>query len=301
MSVLTDPLEACLLDLLYELRDADVPLILGGGYGLSFHERRVRQSGERLLLSVIPPSRSTNDLDVFLRTELLADSVRLKPLREALDRLGFAPIPSAQNYQFARKFVLDGQARDVKVDLLAREPDPGEHPKLRYDARRVKPDPSVGVHAHTTPEAVAVEEAPEPLTITGRRTGGEEYTGVLFVPSAYAFLMMKLHALRDQWQEEAKEYGRKHALDLYGIVALLTEPEYARALASRARYADTPEGAEAGKIVAALFGSENGSGTLRVREHPNFPREAVSELSLFLETLRELFPTSGSGRADVQG
>jgi hypothetical protein len=31
----TDPLKATLLDLLYELRDADVPLLLGDGYGLT--------------------------------------------------------------------------------------------------------------------------------------------------------------------------------------------------------------------------------------------------------------------------
>jgi len=47
------------------------------------------------------PLRVTNDLDVFLRTKVITDAERLRPLREALDRLGFTVIPSAQNYQFA--------------------------------------------------------------------------------------------------------------------------------------------------------------------------------------------------------
>ena len=114
------PLLPTLLDLLYELRDTDVSLLLGGGYGLYLKHLHAIESGHPTLLQAIPPIRATNDLDVFLRTEVITDSERLRPFREALDRLGFTVIPSAQNYQFARKFSLGGQDWAIKVDLLAR-------------------------------------------------------------------------------------------------------------------------------------------------------------------------------------
>ena len=69
------PLEATLLDLLYELQGSDVPVVLGGGYGLFLRQRQLDASGERLLLNAIVPVRATNDLDVFPRTEMLADSM----------------------------------------------------------------------------------------------------------------------------------------------------------------------------------------------------------------------------------
>ena len=43
-----DLLEASLLDLLYELRDANLPLILAGGYGLYRKRQYVLDTGARL-------------------------------------------------------------------------------------------------------------------------------------------------------------------------------------------------------------------------------------------------------------
>lgn len=94
-----DVLEASLLDLLFELRETDLRLILGGGYGL-YQKRRMAvkamSEGARLLIPAIPPARSTNDLDVFLHTEIIADASSSQKLREALDRLGYAVIDTAR-------------------------------------------------------------------------------------------------------------------------------------------------------------------------------------------------------------
>ena len=283
-----DPLKATLLDLLYEVRDQDLPLILGGGYGLYLKQELVTEGEEPLLLAAVPPTRSTNDLDLFLRTEIIADSDRLRPLREALDRLGFTVIPSAQNYQFARKFFYGGQDWDIKIDLLTRMPEPERFPHVKMDARRVKPDPSVGLHAHRTDEAVAIEEETTPLTVSGRLSSGEPYSGVIHLPSSYSLLMMKLFALRDQVNNRAKEFGVKHALDLYRLTALLTEPEYQQTQRLSARYAQTPEGREAGRIVALLFAMPDALGILRIREHPDYPRQANTEE--FRTLLNEFFP-----------
>jgi hypothetical protein len=212
----------------------------------------------------------------------------LKPLRAALDRLGFTVIPSAQNYQFARKFTLDGIAWDVKVDLLTRTPDPALYPHLKFDARRVKPHPSVGLHAHRTDEALAIEDGTTPLELTGQLSTGETFTGTVYLPPTYAFLMMKLFALNDQKDDVAKGYGEKHALDLYTLVSLLTEAEYRATLALRDHYQSSAEAQTAARLVAELFTTTESVGSLRLRRNASLPREA--NLGDFMSLLREVFP-----------
>ena len=286
----TEILSVTLLDLLYELREADLPLILGGGYGLYLKQQQASIGNTPLMLEAIPPLRSTNDLDLFLQTEILTDSARLRPLREALDRLDFTVIASAQNYQFARKFTHDGQNWDIKVDLLAKPPDAARFPQIKLDSRRIKPYPSVGIHAHRTDEAIAIEDEATPLSLSGIRSTGEAYTGTIFLPSTYALLLMKLFALRDQVDMESKVFGRKHALDLYTLIAILTEPEYEQTQDLRERYCHTEEAREAARIVSVLFAEENFPGMLRLREHELLPRTA--NIREFRDLLQEFFPSS---------
>jgi len=289
-----DPLLATLLDLLFDLEEhgADIPLILGGGYGLYLKQQHLAVSNARRLFEFLPPARSTDDIDVFLRTEIIADSDRLKPLRAALDRLGFTVISSARNYQFARKFRLGGRDQNIKIDLLTRHPDRRRYPHLEVDERRVKPRPSVGLHAHTTVEAAFVEEENQPLTLSGKRTNGAAFTGMVYLPQTYPFLMMKLCALRDQAALPEKGYGRKHALDLYTLAALLTEAEYEQTQLLSARHRASAEAGEAGRIVAELFASEEALGALRLRENEDLP--ASAGIVDFLSVLREFFPSSRS-------
>jgi hypothetical protein len=57
-----DPLLATLLDVLYELRNDDLPLVLGGGYGLYLRQIRFQESGKPSLLEAVPPLRAIIDL-----------------------------------------------------------------------------------------------------------------------------------------------------------------------------------------------------------------------------------------------
>lgn len=284
-----DPLLTTLLDILYELQDANLPLLLGGGYGLYLKHQHVITSGARLLMeNALPPVRATNDLDVFLQTEIITDSKRLRPLRSAIDRLGFAVIPSAQNYQFARKFTFGGREWEVKVDLLAHTPDRTQFPHIKIDERRIKPHPSVGIHAHRADEAIAIEEGATPLTVTGVRTTGDMFTGAVYLPSTYAHLMMKLFALRDQVDSGDKGYGRKHALDIYTLIAIMTEAEYEKAQKMSLQFKDTTVGQESGHIVVTLFADANSRGSQRLREHEAYPANA--DITEFITILSELFP-----------
>lgn len=67
-------LRTALLELLFELRHEDLRLIIGGGYGLYLKQEHVRQEGVRTLFREWPEARSTNDLDLFLRPELLINT-----------------------------------------------------------------------------------------------------------------------------------------------------------------------------------------------------------------------------------
>ncbi len=285
--IITDALETALLDLLHELRDADLPLILGGGYGLFLKQREVQESGVQLLLNSVPPLRSTNDLDLFLKAELLTDSSRLIPLRNALDKLGFEAIGSAKFYQFVKNFDFEARMWEIKVDFLAAPPNTQLFPHVKMDSRRIRPQPSVGIHAHRTNEAVAVEDEAQPITLSGFLSAGKEFKGDLSLPSTYAFMLMKLFALRDQADVESKGFGRKHALDLYTLAAIMTEEDLQQSFALRERYRDRPEAIEASRIARILFGDENSTGRLRLREHEFSPDS--KSLTDFSEILREIF------------
>ena len=112
-------LKSCLLDLLRELEDKNFPLILCGGFGLYLKQLDLQGRGDNyhplLPNEQWPRPRTTDDLDILIRTEILIDAQRFKLLRGVLDDLGYKPIPGAEYMQFVRR--LDNGA-SVKVDLL---------------------------------------------------------------------------------------------------------------------------------------------------------------------------------------
>ncbi len=169
-------LRTTLIDLLYETRDDDLRLIIGGGYGIFLKREQVVSSGVRTLLTEWPEARSTNDLDLFLRPELLIDSRRLEPLAAALDRV----------------------------------------------------------------------------------------------------------------DDENKEFGRYHAVDLYAVLAMTSEDEWKEALALRGRHRSEQAVVEATRIANQQFSSVTSLGILRLRESPYF-RPAL-QLDEFTKALAELFP-----------
>ncbi|TMA72746.1 MAG: hypothetical protein E6J77_25045 [Deltaproteobacteria bacterium] len=118
---------------------------LGGGLGLFLkqeHLRRARDVRTLYPIDELPAARTTNDADIFLRADVVADVGRMRRIRDILDDLEFEPIESAKFMQFA-KTVPEGV---IKVDLLV-GPLGDYATKVRLDTRRVKPPSSVGLHA----------------------------------------------------------------------------------------------------------------------------------------------------------
>jgi hypothetical protein len=281
-------LKTALLDLLYEVRDKDIPLIIGGGFGIYLRMQHVRTLGLRTLFSSLPEMRSTNDLDLFLRVELLLSSKKLKPLADAIMHLGYKPVKGAENYQFAKAGPDNSIAGSIKIDLLTGPRKFFKESKLHTDIRRVRPNPSVGIHAHPVDEVPTLEEKLLPMVLAGTLNTGSKWKAEVFLPHTYSFLLMKLFAFRDRVNDREKEFGRHHALDLYTIVGLITETEWRECLEFGKRMRTDVTIVEAGDTIAEYFSDKQKLGLLRMQEHEYYRSDF--QLDDFIAVLVELFP-----------
>lgn len=280
-----DYLKASLLDLDFELQGQQIPLILGGGYGLFLKQEYLRSQNVQTLVDaqMWPEARSTSDLDVFLRAEVVTNPEQMRSLRAALNRLQYQVVESAKFYQFFKPAPIGGA---VKIDLLV-GPLGAHAPLAKRDERRVRPRVGGDLHAHPVDEALGVEDSCMSISLRGNRSTGEAHEAIIYVPQGFSYLMMKLFAFRDRKNDPDKEMGRHHALDLFRIVAMLTREEYDSARAMRERYADDPMVMQAQQVVREAFGTEEGVGVLRIREHPLFRRGM--DVVGFASELRGLF------------
>lgn len=281
-------LQTSLLDLLHEMEGTDIKLIIGGGFGIYLKTDHVQRLGMRTLVREWPEPRSTNDLDLFLRPELLIDSAKLKPLAEAILRLDYQVLPGAEKYQFVKPGPGGADAGSIKIDILTGPQSRFQGTRVRTDARRARPNPSVGIHAHPVDEAPTLEEGILPVTLAGKLGSGELWQAEVFLPHPYTFLMMKLFAFRDRLGDADKEFGRYHALDLYTILATTTEEEWRYALELSDQQGDEPYVMEAGRLVSKHFSALDRLGMIRLRESSYYRPEL--QLDEFMSALQELFP-----------
>ena len=284
-------LQTALLDLLYEVEGTDVKIIVGGGYGIYLKTGHVQRLGVRTLFENWPEPRSTNDLDLFLRPELLIDAQKLKPLAQAITRLGYQAVPGAEKYQFVKPGPGGGKAGSIKIDILTGPRTRFDGTTVKTDTRRARPIPSVGIHAHPVDETPTLEEGLLPETLTGNLSSGRPWQTEVYLPHPYTFAMMKLFAFRDRLGDADKEYGRYHALDLYTIMATTTESEWREALAMHKRHAADSYVKEAGNIVATYFADLDSLGMIRMRESRYYRPQL--QLADFMSTMKELFSIAG--------
>ena len=281
-------LQTSLLDLLFEIEGTDIKLIIGGDFGIYLKIDYVQRLGIRTLLQECPEPRSTNDLDLFLRPELLIESAKLKPVAEAIARLNYQVVPGAEKYQFVKPGPGGAVAGSVKIDILTGPQDRFQGTRVRADARRARPNPSVGIHAHPVDEASTLEEGLLAVTLVGQLSSCKPYQAEVFLPHPYTFLMMKLFAFRDRVDDADKEFGRYHALDLYTILSTTTEEEWSYALKLRDQHGNQPYVLEAGRLVSEHFSALDRLGMVRLRESTYYRPEL--QLDEFMSALQELFP-----------
>lgn len=283
-------LRTALLDVLYEIRDDELPLIVGGGYGIYLKREYVRRSGLRTLFAEWPEPRATNDLDLFLRPELLIDSRRLRPLAAAFARLGYQVVSGAEKFQFTKPGPRGGREGSLKIDLLTGPQSRFLGTGVQVDARRVRPQPSVDLHAHPVDEAPTLEYRLLPIRVAGNTSTQTPFAADVYLPHPLTFVMMKLFAFRDRAGDKNKDFGRYHALDLYTVLALATEPEWEECLAHRKEHQADPIFAEAARLVNRSFSTLTSDGMIRMRESP-YCRPGL-QLSEFCTAIAKLFPLS---------
>ncbi len=280
-------LQTALLDLLYDVRDTDIKLIIGGGFGIYLKTEHVRRQGVRTLFREWPEPRSTNDLDLFLRPELLIRSGKLKSLAAALARLGYRVVTGAEKYQFVKPGPGGIEAGSIKIDILTGPQSRFRGTMVKTDARRARPIPSVGLHAHPVDEAPTLEEGLLMRTLGGNLSSGKPWQAEVLLPHPFTFLMMKLFAFKDRLDDADKDFGRYHALDIYTILATTMESEWNQALELRDRYKDEPYVIEAGQLAARYFSGIHHLGMIRMRESPYCRPEL--QIDEFMSALQELF------------
>lgn len=283
-----DTLRQCLLDILRELDGCDFPLIFCGGFGLYLKQMMLQEQGltyKPLLPGELwPRARTTDDMDMLVRTEILADAERFSRLRQVLDKLGYQPIEGAEYMQFLR--LADG----AKVDLLT-----GPVPDILRDKviirdRRIRPaGGSVGLHAHRTDEAIGFQDDDrlQSIRIEGCCTDGQPYEGTVFIPPPVTFLMMKLFAFRDRCRDKDKDFGRHHAMDLYRVVAMLSYQEFQQTREAICHQWHNDVVPEARQIVADYFADPTFLGLLRLQEHQLFEHDM--DTKEFMQALTDLF------------
>ncbi len=248
----------------------------------------IQRSGARTLIPDLPTARSTEDLDIFLKAEVISNPDKTGPIWEALDRRGYEPI--AKHFQFQREVEYLGRVRKVKVDFLA-APVPNElSAKVKAANVRLRPRGGKGLHAHVTPEALTVEESLITLDI-----GEDDESLTVYLPHPFSYLLLKLYALRDRLHDEGMSYGQHHAFDLYATIATMTEVEWEECLRLKQKHEDAPRVIEAHNIATNLFAGTTAIGALRLQEYARSTGYNLSEeqLNLFLETLHELLDVAG--------
>jgi hypothetical protein len=286
-------LQTALLDLLHKMKDTDIQLIIGGGFGIFLKVEHVRRTRGRTLLHEWPEPRSTNDIDLFLRPELLIQSKKLKPLAEGLANLGYRPVPGAEKYQFVKYSPVGSEAGSIKIDILTGPQSRFVGTKVKIDNRRARPNPSIGLHAHPVDEVPTLEEGLLSKSIEGKLSSGTPWQAEAFLPHPYTFLMMKLFAFKDRFNDPDKEFGRYHAMDLYTILATTLEAEWESARQLRDQKINDPYIVEAGRLVKQYFSAMDCLGMIRMQESRYYRPEL--QLSEFMSALQELFPVSEMG------
>lgn len=277
-------LRTSLLDLLHEVEENDPRLIIGGGFGIYLKTEYVRDNNLRTLLKELPEPRSTNDIDLFLRPELLIHPENLKPLSKAIKRLGYSVIKGAEKYQFVKPGPVAG---NIKIDILTGPEKVFLGTSAKADSRRIRPTPSIDLHAHPVNEVVTLEEGLLPYLLRGKLSSGIEYQGTVYLPHPYSFLMMKLFAFKDRIDDSDKEFGRYHALDLYTIVATTTEKEWEDIKEIKTTVKTEPYVTIAGQIVEQYFAKDNQRGIIRLKEGRYYRPELRT--NDFISIMKDIF------------
>jgi len=278
-----------------DLRKISPGLLLAGGYGLFLKQQWlvsqlsflgnesgdsiVTEKGEKLVVDEIrtvvaihrwreQTPRVTKDFDFLISLDLIASPEEQQRLHEVLDKHGFKVVPENARWQFAK---LIGEGRQVVLDFHVPSPEQ-KRDDLRIQARRVKPQPSLGqtgVHGRENPEATGSELYPFSFKFKESE---------IVLPNPVTLTVMKLTAMRDRWlasqdasksaetRELESRQARKHAEDAFRIVAMMTREESETAIKILEVVRGSPVCSAAKATLSQFFKSDDSWGSQVVEE-----------------------------------
>lgn len=281
-------LRTSLLDLFHLLGANAHGILLGGGYGLYIKQLHLMDSMQPTLipLELWPAARATQDLDLFLSVELVSDANAMSVIRNTLDRLGYEVIEGSEYMQFVRAIT---DARAVKIDLLTAQLDVLKaDTRIHADDRRARPTAPdrPRLHAHPTDGALSLMKSPLAIDVEGKLSDGQASTAKVLVPHPFNYVLMKLTAYRDRRDDPDKEHGSHHALDIFRIVAMLSETERDEVIENMRIFENNQQVLSCADLVRSDFHHAASPGALAIRQHPLWRND--KQIDAFLETLKEI-------------
>jgi hypothetical protein len=281
-----EALRTSLLDLHFELQKTQVPLILGGGYGLFLRQMNLAELNQKTLIppEQWPQARSTEDLDLFVQAEVVGNKDHVEAIRNSLDFLGYKPI--ADYFQFSKT---PDDRSGVKLDFLTGPITPDIEALVKKKEFRIScRAASVKFHAYLTEEALSLNESLLEIPLLGKLSTGVEYSANILIPNTFTFLLMKLHAFHDRVNDPKKELGKHHALDIYRIIAMMNSSEYDKTVELLAVHKNARPCQHASFIQSNFFNKKESLGIIRLMEHESFhDKMDVDTLRAILEELFE--------------
>ena len=207
-------LRTALLDLLQRLEGSDVRLIIGGGFGILLKIEHVQKIGgknasERLAGTEIHERHRSFSPPGTADQLLQGEAARRCHIRSRLQSgRGGREVSVRQTGSDWRA------GRSLKLDILTGPRSSFAGTGLCTDERRVRPNPSVGLHAHPVDEVPTLEENLLTVSVAGKLSSGEIREDEVLLPHPFSFLTMKLFALHDRLDDKEKDFARYHALDI---------------------------------------------------------------------------------------
>ena len=109
----------------------------------------------------------------------------------------------------------------------------------------------------------------------------------------FNYLIFKLHAFADKFEEARKDYGRHHALDIFYTVARMGEGDWQNAMDHYKRHGQKAYLKKACGIRQNFFDSQGQFGVIRLSENKAFSDNSASLspfIGAYLKDMKDLFP-----------
>ena len=227
------------------------PLICGGlGVYLSLYKR---QNEARKML------RATRDIDLMLTGQDVSDETRRNAIANIITgELNYEVRKGCEHFRFQKE-------NSQQLDILT---PPIDGIKVQGDRSRLVKSK---LHGHIASEACFIEEDLRTISSSEILSGDKIVSFEVLLPSPTNLLTIKLFAFDDRSNKDDTEHAQTHALDIYLIIAMLTQrSDYLEGQKFLSRHRDSEIIQRAQSIVDSKFSSVDKLGWQLVLETSSF-------------------------------